>query len=148
MKLNLAKCSLRCHSKSLWASRFLKEESRPTVRRYRLMEKQSLRKSNESQRQTGRVATLNHFVSRSTNKCLPFFKVLRKVFEWSTDCEGGLPRIEGLSQQPSTAQPHGNMGVLYLYLVTSPTTVSLAEFVAMFTLYKEGKGGKQEVDYV
>ena len=32
----------------------------------------------EIQRLTGQVATLNRFVSRATDKCLPFFKALRK----------------------------------------------------------------------
>ena len=30
----------------------------------------------------GRVAALNRFVSKVTDKCLPFFKILRKAFEW------------------------------------------------------------------
>ena len=30
---------------------------------------------------TGRVAALNRFVSKATDKCLPFFKVLKKAFE-------------------------------------------------------------------
>ena len=28
-----------------------------------------------------RVTTLNRFISKATDKCLPFFKVLRKAFE-------------------------------------------------------------------
>ena len=35
----------------------------------------------EMQSLTGRVATLNKFVSKTTDKCFPFFKVLRKSFE-------------------------------------------------------------------
>ena len=34
----------------------------------------------EVQSLTGRVAALNRFVSKATNKCLPFFRVLRKEF--------------------------------------------------------------------
>ena len=34
---------------------------------------------------TGRLAALNRFISRSTNKCLPFFKILKKAFEWSDE---------------------------------------------------------------
>ena len=30
---------------------------------------------------TGRVVALNKFVSKATDKCLPFFKVLRKAFK-------------------------------------------------------------------
>ena len=31
----------------------------------------------EVQKLTGRIATLNKFVSKATNKCLPFFKILK-----------------------------------------------------------------------
>ena len=33
------------------------------------------------------VAALNRFVSKATDKCLPFFKVLKKVFEWMDKCQ-------------------------------------------------------------
>ena len=34
----------------------------------------------------GRVVALNRFVSRVTEKCLPFFKTLKKAFEWIDEC--------------------------------------------------------------
>ena len=40
----------------------------------------------EVQSLTGQVAALNMFVSKATDKCLPFFKVLKKAFEWSDEC--------------------------------------------------------------
>ena len=36
------------------------------------------RNVHEVQKLTGRVAVLNRFVSKSTDKCLPLFKILRK----------------------------------------------------------------------
>ena len=36
---------------------------------------------------TGRVAALNRFVSKATDKCLPFFKVLKKALEWTDECQ-------------------------------------------------------------
>ena len=36
---------------------------------------------------TGRVAALNRFVLKATDKCLPFFKVLRKEFKWTDKCQ-------------------------------------------------------------
>ena len=39
----------------------------------------------------GKVAALNRFVSRATDKCMPFFKVLKKVFQWTNECEEALP---------------------------------------------------------
>ena len=37
----------------------------------------------EVQSLTGRVAALNRFIFEATDKCLPFFKVLKKAFEWT-----------------------------------------------------------------
>ena len=36
---------------------------------------------------TRRIAALNRFVSKATNKCLPFFKTLKQVFAWTSECE-------------------------------------------------------------
>ena len=35
----------------------------------------------------GKVATLNKFVLRATDRCLPFFHVLKRSFEWTTECQ-------------------------------------------------------------
>ena len=40
----------------------------------------------EVQSLNGKIAALNRFVSKTTNKCLPFFCTLRKLFEWTDDC--------------------------------------------------------------
>ena len=54
-----------------------------------LIEMQSPHKPKEVQSLTERVAALSHFVSRSTDKCLPFFDALKegKKFEWIEKCE-------------------------------------------------------------
>ena len=41
----------------------------------------------EIQLLTGRIATLSRFVSRSSDKCQPFFQVLKKAFHWDAHCE-------------------------------------------------------------
>ena len=33
-----------------------------------------------------KVAALNRFLSKVTDKCLPFFRVLKKSFEWTDEC--------------------------------------------------------------
>ena len=40
----------------------------------------------EVQSLTRRVTAFNRFVSKATDKCLPFFKVLKKAFEWTDEC--------------------------------------------------------------
>ena len=39
----------------------------------------------EVQSLNGKVATLNRFVSRAMDKCLPFFRMLKKFFEWTAE---------------------------------------------------------------
>jgi len=41
----------------------------------------------EVQKLTGRIAVLNRFVLKATDKCLPFFKTLKQAFVWTDECE-------------------------------------------------------------
>ena len=45
-----------------------------------------LKNVKEVQSLTRRVAALNKFVTKATDKCLLFFKVLRNTFEWTDEC--------------------------------------------------------------
>ena len=45
----------------------------------------------EVQSLTGKVVALNRFVSRAMDKCMPFFKVLKKVFSGLTNARKPLP---------------------------------------------------------
>uniref|UniRef100_A0A2N9HJD1 Uncharacterized protein n=1 Tax=Fagus sylvatica TaxID=28930 RepID=A0A2N9HJD1_FAGSY len=63
------------------------------------------RSTKEVQSLTGRVAALNRFVSRATDKCLPFFKTLRKGIRLdgrspSTAVSSALIREDGGTQLP------------------------------------------------
>ena len=40
----------------------------------------------EVQSHNGKVVALNRFVLRITDKCLPFFRTLKKSFEWMVEC--------------------------------------------------------------
>ena len=51
-----------------------------------ILDMEPLKNIKEIQSLTGRVVALNRFVSKATNKCLPFFKVVKKVFEWMDEC--------------------------------------------------------------
>ena len=52
-----------------------------------ITEVKSLKIVKEVQSLTRKVAALNRFIFRATNKCMPFFKVLKKVFQWTDKCE-------------------------------------------------------------
>ena len=55
----------------------------------------------EVQRLTGRIAALSRFVSKASDKCQPFFQVLKKAFQWDARCEEAfLPLKTYLSSPP------------------------------------------------
>ena len=41
----------------------------------------------EVQHLTGRIVALSRFVSRASDKCQPFFQILKKAFQWDACCE-------------------------------------------------------------
>ena len=47
-----------------------------------ILEMASPKTVKEVQKVTGRIATLNKFISKVTDKCLPFFKTLKQAFAW------------------------------------------------------------------
>jgi hypothetical protein len=76
------------------------------------------------QQLTGRIAALNRFISCSTDKCLPSFKILKKAFAWSEECEEAFNELkEYLMNLPLLSRPVEGE-ILYLYLAVSPSTVS------------------------
>ena len=75
-----------------------------------LIEMASPKNKREVQRLTGRVAALNRFISRSTDKCLPFYDVLRgnKKFEWSEECKNAFQQLKRyLASPPSPRKTSG-----------------------------------------
>ena len=52
-----------------------------------IVEMASLKNMKEVQSLNGKLAALNRFVSRATDKCLPFFCTLKKSFEWTAECQ-------------------------------------------------------------
>ena len=80
----------------------------------------------EVQSLTGRVAALNRFVSKATDKCLPFFKVLRRAFEWTDGCQWAFKDLKVYLTSTPSLSPSKLSEELYLYLAISPYAVSSA----------------------
>ena len=65
-------------------------------------------------------------MSKATDKYLPFFRTLKKSFEWTTECQQAFEELKAyLSASPllSPSQPGEE---LFLYLAVSPTAISVA----------------------
>ena len=80
----------------------------------------------EVQSLTGLVTALNKFVSKVTDKCLPFFKVLRKAFEWTDKCQKVFQDLKNYLTTAPLLSPSMQRKELYLYLAVSPHAVSSA----------------------
>uniref|UniRef100_A0A2N9GFI7 Uncharacterized protein n=1 Tax=Fagus sylvatica TaxID=28930 RepID=A0A2N9GFI7_FAGSY len=91
-----------------------------------ILEMQPPKTTKEVQRLTGRVAALNRFMSRSTDKCLPFFKTLKKAFVWTDECQQAFEELKRYLTEPPLLSPSKQGEELYLYLAVSPTAVSSA----------------------
>ena len=88
MKLNPSKCAFRVSSGKFLGFMVSQRgiESNPD-KIQAILDMEPPKNIKEVQSLTGRVAALNKFVSKATDKCLPFFKILRKAFEWTDKCQ-------------------------------------------------------------
>ena len=74
----------------------------------------------------GKVAALNRFVSKATDKCLPFFRVLKKSFEWTDECQKAFEDLKKYLSSPPLLNPFVPGEELYLYIAVSQAAVSAA----------------------
>ena len=78
----------------------------------------------EVQSLTGRVVALNRFVSKTTEKCLPFSKVLKKALEWTDECQKAFQDLKTYLTTAPLLRPSVPRKELYLYLAMSPHAMS------------------------
>jgi len=125
MKLNPAKCAFGVSLGKFLGFMVSRRgiEANPKKNRV-VLEMQAPHTTKQLQQLTRRIAALNRFISRSTDKCLPFFKILWKAFVWSNECEEAFGHLkEYLANPPLLSLPEEGE-ILYLYLAVSPSAVS------------------------
>ena len=89
----------------------------------------------------GKIAALNRFVSKATNKCLPFFRVLKKSFEWTDECQKAFDDLKKYLSSPPLLSPSMLGEELYLYIAVSQAAVSAA-------LVRDEGGSQQPVYFI
>ncbi|XP_050259572.1 uncharacterized protein LOC126704592 [Quercus robur] len=97
----------------------------------------------EVQKLTGMIAALNRLISRSADRCRPFYPLINKWkgFEWSEDCIVAFQQLkEYLSRLPIMSSPEADE-VLYAYIAVAPHAVSLV-------LIRDDNGLQKPVYYV
>ena len=95
----------------------------------------------EVQSLNGKIAALNGFVSKATDKCLPFFCTLRKLFEWTDKCQKAFEDLKKYLSSPPLLSPSKPGEELYLYLAISQAAVSTA-------LVREEDGSQRPVYFI
>ena len=89
----------------------------------------------------GKVAALNRFVSKATDKCLPFFQVLKKYFEWTDECQKAFEDLKKYLSSSPLLSPSMLGEELYLYIAVSQVAVSMA-------LVRDEGGSQQPVYFI
>ena len=100
------------------------------------MELGPLRMVKEVQSLNGKIAALNRFVSKATDKCLPFFHTLRKSFEWTDECQKAFKDLKKYISSPPLLNPSKPGEELHLYIAVSQAAVSA-------TLVREEEGSQR-----
>ncbi|XP_075650258.1 uncharacterized protein LOC142620843 [Castanea sativa] len=101
----------------------------------------------------GKIAALNRFVLRATDKCLPFFRTLRKSFEWTNKCQKAFEDLKAYLSSLPLLSPSKPGEELFLYLAVSPAAVSAAlireedkdqgaKEAPMWSIYTDGSSNK------
>ncbi|XP_030495089.1 uncharacterized protein LOC115710876 [Cannabis sativa] len=88
----------------------------------------SPKKHKDVQSLTGKVFALSRFISRSTDKCIPFFNILKKCqkFEWTKECEETFKKQKEHMVKPPILSKLVYREDLLLYLAVSENAVSVA----------------------
>ena len=75
---------------------------------------------------TGRVAALNRFISKATDKCPPFFDLLKcnKRFMWDDKCEQAFRTLKEYLGKLSLLSKPVDGELLFLYLAVSEYAIS------------------------
>ena len=91
-----------------------------------ILEIESPRTVKAVQSLNGKVAALNRFVLKATDKCLPFFQVLKKSFEWTDECQKAFEDLKKYLSSPPLLSPFMLGEELYLYIAVLQAAVSAA----------------------
>uniref|UniRef100_A0A2N9F3B0 Uncharacterized protein n=1 Tax=Fagus sylvatica TaxID=28930 RepID=A0A2N9F3B0_FAGSY len=108
-----------------------------------LLNLQPPKDAKQVQRLTGMIAALGRFISRSADRCRPFFQLLgkRRKFLWDQDCSAAFEGIKAYLSSPPCLSIPCSGEPLFLYLAVSEHAVSAV-------LVRETNEGQRPVFFV
>ena len=106
MKLNPSKCVFRVTTGKFLGFMVSHRGIEVNSEKVRaIMELEPLRTVKEVQSLNGKIPVLNRFISRATDKCLPFFRTLRKSFKWTDECQKAFEDLKKYLSSPPLLSP-------------------------------------------
>ena len=106
MKLNPSKCAFRVTTGKFLGFMVSQRGIETNLDKIRaIVEMAPLKNIKEVQSLNGKVAVLNRFVSRVTDKCLPFFRTLKKSFDWTVECQQAFEDLKVYLSSPLLLSP-------------------------------------------
>ncbi|GKV46364.1 hypothetical protein SLEP1_g53349 [Rubroshorea leprosula] len=136
MRLNPTKCIFGVESRKFLGFMVSRRGIEANPERIKVIAKMEPPKSvKDIHKLTGRVAALHRFISKTANKCLPFFKIMRsaaqkdefgkqKKFEWNTKCQVAFNELKSYLSSPPLLKKAIDGEILYLYLGISDEAIS------------------------
>ena len=127
MKLNPRKCAFRVMARKFLGFMLSQKGIKVNLDRIQaIIEMTPPTNIKKVQSLNGKVTTLNRFVSRAMDKCLPFFRTLKKSFEQTVECQQAFEDQKAYLSSPPLLSPSKLGEELFLYLAVSSAAVSVA----------------------
>ena len=106
MKLNPGKCAFEMTTGKFIGFMVSQRGIEANLNKIRaIIEMAPPRNVKEVQSLNGKIAALDKFVSRATDNCLPFFRTLKKSFEWTTECQQAFEDLKTYISSPLLLSP-------------------------------------------
>ncbi|XP_074299868.1 uncharacterized protein LOC141631042 [Silene latifolia] len=127
MKLNPSKCSFGVSSGKFLGYMVTQrgiEASKEQIKA--ILQLESPQKPKDVQRLAGKVAALNRFISRASDRCKLFYDILRKSrkFEWTEEHEKAIAELKSYLSTPPLLAKSEQREPLFLYLSVTEVAVS------------------------
>jgi hypothetical protein len=127
LKLNPEKCIFGIRKGQLLGCMVSKRgiQANPQkIEALRRMQPPSSRK--EVQRLSGKIASLNRFISKAAERSLPFFKVLRanSIFQWGVEQQQAFEDLRNYLEEAAVMSKPSSKADLLLYIAATDTAVN------------------------
>ncbi|GKV19330.1 hypothetical protein SLEP1_g29608 [Rubroshorea leprosula] len=129
MKLNPLKCTFGVKAGKFLGFMLTNRGIEANLEKVRvIIEMRPLASIREVQHLMGKIVALVRFLSKSAERCLPIFKILRgkKNFEWTQDCQKAFEQLKTYLASPPLISKPSPGETLFLYIAATTEAVSAA----------------------